>query len=49
MIVGRKEDESGDGWILPQDNYDFMRIVQKKRQSQMLLSLSILQMLVFGV
>jgi hypothetical protein len=49
MIVGRKEDEAGDGWILSQDNYDFKRIVQKKRQSQMLLSLSILQMLVFGV
>jgi hypothetical protein len=29
MIVGRKEDEAGDGWILSKDNDDFMRIVQK--------------------
>jgi hypothetical protein len=29
MIVRRKEDEAGDGWKLPKDNYDFMRMVQK--------------------
>ena len=29
MIVGRKEDEAGDGGKLPKENYDFMRMVQK--------------------
>jgi len=29
MLVGRKEDEADDGWILLKDNYVFMRMVQK--------------------
>jgi len=30
----RKEDEGVNGWILPQDNDDFMRIVQKIKAAQ---------------
>jgi hypothetical protein len=30
----RKEDEAVNGWILPQDNDDFMRIVQKIKAAQ---------------